>query len=296
MIERSHPLTLLIYFLSAALLPAFSKNPLLHGLALITGILMLLTWTDIRKILKRSPFYLLFFVIISLFNPFFYHNGNTVLFYMSGRRITLEALLYGADAALMVTGVLIWFISFSHYMTSDKVLWIFGGISKKAALIISLILRLIPHYSAYIRTYRAHQKLLGIYGEGSFIERVRAEGKIFAGFLTWALEHSMTTSDSMAARGYGIAKRKPLSLFSLRACDVYVILSSLTGAAIMTAAFYSGAFSIEYYPSIIFSKPDTISFLSIAVYITYSCLLQIRHLYMLKKENYEYTGNKGFII
>ena len=182
MIDRLHPIALLVYFLYAALIPAFSRNPFLHGLALVTGFIMLFTWSDYIKILKKVPFFILFFIIISLFNPFFYHNGNTVLFYMSGRRITLEALLYGADAALMVMGVLIWFISFSHYMTSDKILWIFGGISKKASLIISLILRLIPHYSAYIRSYRAHQKLLNIYGDGSFIERLRGEGKCLPAF------------------------------------------------------------------------------------------------------------------
>ncbi len=286
MIDRSHPLLLVLYFLFATMIPAFSGSPYLHGAAMITGILMLLTWADIRTLLRRSPFYLLFFVIISLFNPFFYHDGNTVLFYMSGRRITLEALLYGADAALMVMSVLIWFISFSHYMTSDKVLWLFGGISKKAAVIISLILRLIPYYSAHIRAYRAHQKLLGIYGNGSFLESIRAETKIFAGFLTWALEHSMTTADSQTARGYGIGRRKPLSIFTLRPSDILLMVISITGACALSVSLVFGTFKTVFYPMITLPKTDVFLIVSISFYIILSSVLQIRHIILLKKVSY----------
>ncbi len=278
MIDRLHPLTILLYFLYAGMIPAFSRNPFLHGLCLLTGFFMLFTWKEVKNILRQIPFYLLFFIIVSLFNPFFYHNGNTVLFYMAGRRITLEALLFGADSALMVTGVLIWFISLSHYMTGEKILHLFGRISAKGATIISLVLRLIPHYSQYIRAYRRHQKLLGLYGDGSFIESVRAEGRIFAGFLTWTLEHSMTTADSMTSRGYGTVRRKSFSPFRFRAKDVIILITILVCAGFMIFALARGFFYTEYYPVLVLPAQNLTSVSAELVYIISASALTIRSL------------------
>ena len=275
MIDRIHPLTLLIYFLYAGMISAFSRNPFMHGLTLICGVIMLFTWNNLGKVLRKLPLFLLFFVLISIFNPFFYHNGNTVLFYMAGRRITLEALLFGADSALMVIGVMVWFISLSHYMTGDKVLYLFGRVSAKGATIISLVMRLIPHYIGYIRSYRPHQRLLGLYGDGSFIESIRAEGKIFAGFLTWSLEHSMTTADSMTSRGYGVTRRRSFSPFRLRAKDILVLCISVVCAAIMTAGITSGSFATEYYPVIVLPAPGLTFILMCLVYIISSSIIPV---------------------
>jgi energy-coupling factor transport system permease protein len=277
MIDRLHPITLLIYFLYAALIPAFSRNPFLHGLALVTGFVMLFTWSDHIKILKKVPFFILFFIVISLFNPFFYHNGNTVLFYLSGRRITLEALLFGADSALMVVGVIVWFISLSHYMTGEKVLYLFGKVSTKLATIVSLVMRLIPHYTEYIRKYRAHQRLLGIYGDGSFLEVVRAEVKIFAGFLTWILEHSMTTADSFISRGYGVTRRKSYKPFRFRTVDTIIIVGTFAVLGIMVAALVKGMFYTEYYPTIILLETTVPVICAEGLYVLSSLYLSIHH-------------------
>lgn len=283
MIDRLHPLTILVYFLFAALTPAFSGNPLFHALAFFTGFIMLFTWKEYSGILKQLPFYLLFFLVVSLFNPFFYHNGNTVLFYMAGRRITLEALLFGADSALMVTGVLIWFESLSHYMTSDKVLLLFGKISTKAATIISLVLRIIPHYREYIRKYRKHQKLLGLYGDGSFLERLRGEGKLFVGFITWALEHSMTSADSMTARGYGVVRRKSYSYYKIRTRDVLFLLLALAATAFLSFSISRNVFATVYYPNIVLSEPGVLKISGFMVYIISSSVMQIYCFAALKK-------------
>ena len=286
MIDRLHPLSLLIYFLFASMVPAFSGNPFLHVLCLITGFAMLFTWKDSVKILKQVPFYILFFVVVSLFNPFFYHNGNTVLFYMAGRRITLEALLFGADAALMVTGVLVWFESLSHYMTSDKVLLLFGKLSAKASTIITLVLRIIPHYRAYIKKYRKYQKLLGLYGDGSFLERVRAEGKIFTGFITWALEHSMTTADSMASRGYGVTRRRNFTLHRFRFFDGVLTAIALLSSSLLILAVSRGILTTEYYPAIVLPERTPFLIFSGSVYIISASFLTVFHLMHINRKVY----------
>ena len=247
MISRLSPLTLLLYFLFAGLLPSFSRQPLMQLLSLLFGLLMLLLWEEPRRLLKGFPGSLVFFLIITLINPLFYHDGATVLFYINGRRFTLEALAYGADTAAMLLSLLIWSFSLTHYLTSEKVLALFGSFSPKIAVVISLILRFIPEYLEEIKSYRAIQRVRGLYGEGSFLERLRAEGLIFSGFLSRSLEHSMTTADSMTARGYGTGKRRAFKPYRARACDYALSIFALFLGSILCLFTGLGVFSLDYY-------------------------------------------------
>ncbi len=264
MTERLHPLSMLIFFLFTIILPAFTGNPYFYILSIIIGLIMLFNTLPLSNVLKSIPGYLLLFVLISCFNPLFYHDGDTILFYLNGKRVTLEALAYGMNSALMVIGVLIWCRIFTHFYTSDKIMYLFGTFSPKTAIIISMVLRLVPLYREHIGTYRNTQKLLGIFGEGTFFEKIQAEFKIFGGFLTWLLEHSMTTSDSMTARGYGVAKRKAYKLFTFKLSDALICCITAVASGYIIYAIITGAFSTVFYPSLIlptFSVKSIVAFL-----------------------------------
>lgn len=50
----------------------------------------------------------------------------TPLFFLNGNAVTLEAILYGLDIAVMLVAVMYWFKCYNHIMTSEKVLFLFG--------------------------------------------------------------------------------------------------------------------------------------------------------------------------
>jgi len=254
MTEHFHPITLITFFAFTIILPACTGNPLFFCMTLITGFFMLCSVLGIRSTLKSLPGYLILFIVIAIFNPLFYHDGNTVLFYLNRKRVTFEALAYGINSSLMVTGILIWCRSFTYYMTSDRIMYLFGSFSPRTAVIISMILRLVPMYRDHIVEYRNTQRLLGIYGGGTFLERVRAEFKMFGGFLTYILEHSMTTSDSMTSRGYGTARRTNYRLFRFKPVDLLLILVILAAATFIIYATVTGTFSTVFYPDILLPK------------------------------------------
>ncbi len=59
--------------------------------------------------------------LAALVNPAFNHEGATILTYLpSGNPLTLESMLYGAAAAVMLASVVLWFSSFNEVITSDK--------------------------------------------------------------------------------------------------------------------------------------------------------------------------------
>lgn len=83
--------------------------------------------------------------LAALVNPAFNHEGATILTYLpSGNPLTLESMLYGAAAAVMLASVVLWFSSFNEVITSDKFVYLFGRILPALSLVLSMGAALYP--------------------------------------------------------------------------------------------------------------------------------------------------------
>ena len=80
----------------------------------------------------------------ALINIVFSHNGRTVLVFVNDTPITLEALAFGAFTGAAIAAVLNISSVFTDVMTSDRLLYIFGRLSPKTALLLSMALGAIP--------------------------------------------------------------------------------------------------------------------------------------------------------
>ena len=88
-------------------------------------------------------------------------------------------------------------------------------------------------------------------GEGNILVRAKNGLMILSALITWALESSVTTADSMRARGYGLHPRRSFSNYRFDARDA--VLSALiafgaaaTGCATATAATATGALAAAF--------------------------------------------------
>ena len=91
--------------------------------------------------------------LAALVNPAFNHEGATILTYLpSGNPLTLESMLYGAAAAVMLASVVLWFSSYNEVMTSDKFVYLFGRVIPALSLVLSMALRFIPKLKAQMQT------------------------------------------------------------------------------------------------------------------------------------------------
>ena len=62
-------------------------------------------------------------------NLAFNHEGATILAYLpSGNPLTLESIVYGLSAAVMMASVILWFSCYNAVMTSDKFAYLFGRV------------------------------------------------------------------------------------------------------------------------------------------------------------------------
>ena len=240
-----NPIAVAVYFFTTAGIAMFCMDPLLLLLSLVGALLchgLITGWRQGRVHL----FMLLFFAGMTLLNPLVSHRGATVLFVMNHNPVTLEALIYGAAAAGMIISVMYWFRAFTHVMTSDKLLYLFGALSPKLSLILAMTLRYVPLFGQQIRKVQQSQQALGLYKDDNLIDRFRGGLRVFSVMVTWALENGIVTADSMTARGYGIGRRTHFSLFRWKTGDVLLlVLSLLLGAG--TLLGLSGH-EVTFYP------------------------------------------------
>lgn len=259
-LAERNPFAAALCLLCPAGLAMFSMDPLLLALALLGGIFTCLL-TGIRS---GYGWALLLFLFMAAVNPLTYHNGQTVLFVLNGSPVTLEATLYGLGAGAMVSAVLLWFRAFSRVMTSDRLMYLLGGLSPRLALLLSLTLRYVPLFGQQVKKIKQSQQALGLYKEDNVADSFRGGLRIFSVMVTWVLENGIITADSMTSRGYGLGRRTQFSLFRFTRQDITLLFSALLLSA-LTLWGLAGR-SISYYPAFAFPSLTRRALIGYAAY------------------------------
>lgn len=267
--ENYNPAVTTAYFCAVIGVAMFTMNPLIILLSIMGGLLIFVIYSD-KNSLSSSAFYLALFLVMVAINPFVSHNGATVLFVFNNNPVTLEAFIYGVFSALAIVGVLLWFNVFTKMMTRDKLLYVFGFLSPKLALVLSMALRFIPLFREQIKKISQAQKCLGIYKDNNIIDAVKGKLRVFSVMITWVLENGIITADSMTARGYGTGKRSCYSNFKFRAKDLFflVLITLLTALTFISVA--KG--KVQYYPEFSIQQAD---FVCLVGYVAYGVLVLI---------------------
>ena len=268
--EKFNPIVIFLYFLGTAGISMLCMNPVMQAIGFIGALAYFL----VRNLGKRTgshwPFFLLAAFAFFL-NPLLTHNGATVLFFLNGNPVTLEACLYGAVCGIMLLGMLYWFRSFSALMPSDKILYLLGRISPKLALMLSMALRYVPLFGMQMKKTAAAQRAMGMIREDDAIARIRGGVRVFSVTLTWALENGIVTADGMEARGYSDGRRTSFAIYRFYRRDgvLLALIGVLVSAIVVGLVF--GCADHQYYP-IFTVRMDTTAILIYCAYGLLVCL------------------------
>lgn len=224
----------------------FTTNPVLLGISMF-GSLSYLTLIS-KDVWRTMGYYTVIFLVIALTNPLFVHNGETILFFMNDKPVTLEAILYGVMIGIMIVTIIYWFKNYNEIMTSDKFIYLFGNIAPKLSLTLSMILRYVPLFKEQIKRINMAQKTLGLYSSDSYIDKLMSSFRVFRSLIGWSLEHSINVARSMKSRGYGLKGRSHFSLFTFYIEDG--ILLTINGLFLMLVFVLARVdlISINFYP------------------------------------------------
>jgi energy-coupling factor transport system permease protein len=245
-----HPATNLLFFTATVLLTIFIMNPAILAISFAAAF----SYSVYLGAAKALRFNLLvvfpLMLIAAAVNVLFVHRGVTTLGYLHGNPITLESVTFGVCMAVMIGSVIMWFSCYNIIMTSDKFLYIFGGVIPSLSLVISMALRFIPHYKVQMRKMINARK--GIEPDApenkKLLARAKDGAELFSAMLTWALENSIDTADSMRARGYGSGKRTNYGDYEVQIRDIFAMTLFLLTSIV---AGFGLLHSYQYYPLLI---------------------------------------------
>ena len=276
-----HPISAFVFFVFAFMLSMTASHPLLLAVSFITG----LTY-DIKLSGKKAVSFFLKVILpmvflITFFNGIFSHYGVTVLFKIpNGNNFTLEALVFGFVFSIRTASALLWLNSFNEIITSDKFIFLFGRISPKTALVISMVLRFIPLVRSQSEEIKKAEKGVGnLPTEKDFIGKIRHGARRLSILISWTLEKGIDSADSMKARGYGLTGRTSFNSYPFTLEDTLFLMLSLIASVMF---FYVGAeYKAGYNPVIDVPMPDNLSLIFI---IFIALVLLLPTFYDLREE------------
>lgn len=282
-----HPLVSLVYFVFVIGFSMFFMHPVCLAFSFVCAFAYSFMQNG-RKAVRFNLVYMLpLLILTALINPAFNHAGITILTYLpDGNPLTLESVIYGACAALMLAGVICWFSCFGKIMTSDKIIYLFGKVLPSLSLIFSMTLRFVPKFMSEFKKVANAQKGIGRdMSSGSIVKRARNGLSMISIITTKALENAIDTADSMKSRGYGIPGRSAFSIFRFGKRDlILLVIIFIFGIYCLTGGIL-GAMEFSFFPMIVSAKFSAYNVSVFAAYFMLCILPVIIELREVRKWN-----------
>lgn len=266
--SKCHPIVGVLYFVITIGVTMFSMSPYFLGVTFTFSWCYSFLLKGTEGLKRNIMFSLSVLIIMAVINTLFTHNGATVLFYFNTNAITLEALIYGICAAVMLSSVIIWFSAFNVIMTSEKIIYLFGKTAPVLGLTLSMVFRFIPLLKDRYEEITMGQKCIRQDEPHKFIEKAKLITKKISILIAWSLESAIESADSMEARGYGLRGRTSFHLYKFNSRD-YLLMAVMfiLGAVVIVGAIY-GKTSMYFYPKVEVPSLDLMAAITLVSYAT----------------------------
>lgn len=258
--SESHPATQFIFFSASICSVILNRNPFFLFFSFAVAFIYRFFQLKHIKIVKELLCYIFITIFFAVLIPLVSHNGKTVLFFIDDNAVTREAIILGLCTGLEISSAICWFSCMSRVMSGEKIIYLMSGIFPRLAVFISGIMKLIPlAKKQYLNIYRSQECIYS--GYKSLWKRIYIVIRSFSALITWLIESTADSADSMYARGYGLSGRSSFSIYRFRRFDV-VILAVIAYMLPFTAAsvIYQTAGAVFY--------PETVIPLSAANILT----------------------------
>lgn len=268
-----HPAVNLVFFVAALGMTMFIQQPVYLLISLISGCTYLLYLQGRKGMLRQVGYLLPILIMMVIMNPLFNHEGITVLCYLpNDNPITLEAICFGLASAVMMGASIVWFNCCNTVFTSDKIIYLFGRIIPAMSLLISMTLRFMPRFKNFLQSVLRTQQAM--HKPENPKEKLQQALSAFSATVSWAMEQSIVSADSMKSRGYGIQSRTAFSiyLFEKRDAITLTLLVFLWAGACIPCV--TGHSAWNYYPSL---SGELLGPIQVLAYLSYGgmCLLPL---------------------
>lgn len=273
--EQCHPAVNLIYFIAVI----FGTLSFRHPVFLAISLFCACAYAIWRARWKAAIMVLVLpipVVAYALYYATFHHFGITPLGELfTGNSVTLESLTYGLVRGMCVAGVVVWLICVYSIFSSDKVVYLFGRVSPRLSLFLSILLRMVPRIGAQARRINRARRGIGrACAQGTFFQRIAHCISLFSVLITWTIEAFATASDSMRCRGSSLRGRRAFSVYRFDNRDRAYVIVMFFCLTVTVMGQMLGQVDMQYNPQLIFPKFTAASPLFFAGY-TFLCLMPL---------------------
>ena len=243
-----HPAVNLAFFVAALGMTMFIQQPVYLLISFVSGCAYLFYLQGKKGMLLQVGYLVPILIMMAIMNPMFNHEGVTVLWYLpNDNPITLEAICFGLASAVMMGASIVWFNCCNTVFTSDKIIYLFGRVIPALSLLISMTLRFVPRFKNFLQDVLRTQKAM--HKPENTKEKLQQALAAFSATVSWAMEQSIVSADSMKSRGYGMGGRTAFSIYLFEKRDGMILgllVLLCLGAAI---PHLTGLMGWAYYPS-----------------------------------------------
>ena len=277
-----HPAVSFVYFTAVIFFSAFTMHPAVLITSAVCSSVYYITLNGRKAVLPLLKAVLPLLLITVIINPVMSNQGNTVLFRLPWHRnFTLESTLYGLAAGIMLLSLLLWFFNLSKVLTADKFLYLSGAFLPSLSLIITMSLRFIPLFKdRFIKVAEMQAATGNDIHNGGIRKRIKIGVTCLLSVISWSLENSVQTADSMKSRGYGTGKRTSYSVFRFEDRDRNALIFISVCIFFLICAAAKGSFTWSYFPVLSASSCDIVDITAVTAYF----MLCIFPVYTDKKE------------
>ena len=265
--DSYHPVINLIYFVAAIVCTIWFHHPVFLGISYICAFVYSVKLNGKRALIFNLCLIPLIFVYAAWYS-YYNHFGITNLRQnFIGNHITLEAVVYGVVRGVTVAAVIMFFSCVFAVVSSDKVVYLFGRISPRLSLFLSIILRSVPRIKERARKIEISREGIGKgFRQGNIFQRFFHGLSIVSIVITWTLEDFVESTVSMKSRGYSLRGRTAFSIYRFDNRDRSFVVMIFLCLTFVAAAIMLDQTEICYDPEIIMNPVTAMSFVFYGAY------------------------------
>lgn len=271
--DSYHPMINFIYFAAAISCTVCFQHPVFLGISFVCAFLYSVKLNGWKNLILNLCLVLLTVVYASWYASYNHFGVTNLQVNYIGNHITLESVVYGLVQGMTIATVVFWCCCIFKLITADKVVYLFGRISPRLSLFLSILLRSIPRIGVRAKQIEFSREGIGRgIRQGNLWQRFRHLLALISILITWTLEDFVESSNSMKSRGYSLRGRTAFSIYRFDNRDrglVIVFFWCLTG--IMMAVLFSQT-RIYFDPEIVMNRITVISYVFYGVYAIFLLL------------------------
>lgn len=287
--DSYHPMINFIYFATAIVCTIHFQHPVFLMISYLAFFIYSIKLNGKRSLIFNVCLIPMVFAYAAWYSYYNHFGVTNLRANFIGNKITLEAVTVGMVRGITAVTVVMIFSCIFAVVSADKIVYLFGRISPRLSLYLSILLRFVPRVKQRGRRIELSRRGIGKgCGQGNIFQRFLHTLSFFSILITWTLEDFVESAASMKCRGYSLRGRTAFFIYRFDNRDRGFVVTIFACLTVILAAVAFNQTAITYNPEIIMNRITVMSYVFYGAYaflLLLPMILQVVGEYRFRKKN-----------